>query len=189
MGEIERILQLAKDGKITKEDAVRLLGAISGSLKKLPESTWERLFQLMSEGMDPTALAQVLEAGDEKDNKREKSYSYSTGDTGDFSDFRNMGDQMRNMFRRKGSSDTKGGARLLKIEVDSASGDEVRVNIPIGLATFALKLIPKEAQRAMTEQGLDMSALQEMLRGDQLPDGNFVDISTAAGDEIRISIS
>jgi hypothetical protein len=189
MGEVERVLQLAKDGKISKEDAVRLLGAISASLKKLPESTWERLFQLMSEGMNATALAQVLEAGDEKDTKREKSYSYaSTGS--EFGDIgRAIGDQVRDAFRRKGMGDPKGGARLLKIEVDSSSGDEVRVNIPIGLANFALKLIPKEAQRAMQEQGLDMNSLQEMLRGEELPNGNLIDISTASGDEIRISIT
>ena len=65
----------------------------------------------------------------------------------------------------------------------------MRVNIPLGLANFALKLIPKEAQRAMQEQGLDMASLQEMLRGDDLPSGNFIDISTASGDEIRISIT
>ena len=33
MGEVERVLQLAKDGKIGKDDAVKLLIAISGHLK------------------------------------------------------------------------------------------------------------------------------------------------------------
>jgi hypothetical protein len=189
MGEVERVLQLAKDGKITKEDAVRLLSAISGNLKKLPDATWERLFQLMDEGMNASALAQVLEAGDEKETRREKAYAYKFD--GDLSNLGEMiGGRVAEAFKRKGmGGDHRGGAKLLKIEVDSASGDEVRVNIPIGLANFALKLIPKEAQRAMQEQGLDMNSLQEMLRGDQLPEGNIVDISTASGDEIRISIN
>ena len=182
MGEVERILQLAKDGKIGKDDAVKLLTAISNNLKKLPPETWERLFQLMSEGMNSTALAQVLEAGSQpdqgSDSRRESAFSL-----GDM-----IGERVRDAFKRKGG-DAKGGARLLKIEVDSSSGDEVRVNIPLGLANFALKLIPKEAQRAMQEQGLDMASLQEMLRGDDLPSGNFIDISTASGDEIRISIT
>ncbi len=192
MGEVERVLQLAKDGKIGKEDAVRLLTAISGNLKKLPPETWERLFQLMSEGMNAAALAQVLEAGGQSetssDSRQEKSFSFSSG-SNDMAGLGEMiGERVRNAFRGK-SGDTKGGSRLLKIEVDSSSGDEVRVNIPLGLANFALKLIPKEAQRAMQEQGLDMASLQEMLRGDDLPNGNFIDISTSSGDEIRISIT
>lgn len=192
MGEVERVLQLAKDGKIGKEDAVRLLTALSGNLKKLPPETWERLFQLMSEGMNAASLAQVLEAGGQSeasnDSRHEKSFSFSSG-SNDMAGLGEMiGERVRNAFRGK-SGDTKGGSRLLKIEVDSSSGDEVRVNIPLGLANFALKLIPKEAQRAMQEQGLDMASLQEMLRGDDLPNGNFIDISTASGDEIRISIT
>jgi hypothetical protein len=191
MGEVERILQLVKDGKISKEDAVQLLGAISGNLKKLPAATWERLFQLMDEGMNAAALAQVLEAGDEKETKREKAYAYAFGPNFDKGKLGEMiGERVADAFRRKGmSSDARGGAKLLKIEVDSSSGDEVRVNIPIGLANFALKLIPKEAQRAMQEQGLDMNSLQEMLRGESLPEGNIIDISTSSGDEIRISIT
>ena len=192
MGEVERVLQLAKDGKIGKDDAVKLLIAISGHLKKLPPETWERLFQLMSEGMNATALAQVLEAGSQhdqsSDGKRESAFSF-LGGSNDMAGLGDMiGERVRDAFKRKGG-DTKGGARLLKIEVDSSSGDEVRVNIPLGLANFALKLIPKEAQRAMQEQGLDMASLQEMLRGDDLPNGNFIDISTSSGDEIRISIT
>ncbi len=192
MGEVERVLQLAKDGKIGKEDAIKLLTALSSNLKKLPPETWERLFQLMSEGMNAASLAQVLEAGGQaetsSDSRHEKSFSFMGG-ADDFAGLGDMiGERINNAFRRKGG-DTKGGARLLKIEVDSSSGDEVRVNIPLGLANFALKLIPKEAQRAMQEQGLDMASLQEMLRGDELPNGNFIDISTADGDEIRISIN
>ena len=192
MGEVERILQLAKDGKIGKEDAVKLLTAISGNLKKLPPETWERLFQLMSEGMNAASLAQVLEAGSQhdqsSDSRRESAFSFLSG-SNDMAGLGDMiGERVRDAFKRKGG-DAKGGSRLLKIEVDSSSGDEVRVNIPLGLANFALKLIPKEAQRAMQEQGLDMASLQEMLRGDDLPNGNFIDISTASGDEIRISIT
>lgn len=185
-------MQLAKDGKIGKEDAVKLLTTISGNLKKLPPETWDRLFQLMSEGMNAGSLAQVLEAGSQhdgsSDSRREKNFSFM-GNADEFVGLGEMiGGRVRDAFKRKGG-DTKGGARLLKIEVNSSSGDEIRVNIPLGLANFALKLIPKEAQRAMQEQGIDMVSLQEMLSGDDLPNGNFIDISSASGDEIRISIS
>jgi hypothetical protein len=188
MGEVERVLQLAKDGKITKDDAVKLLSAISGSLKKLPASTWERLFQLMDEGMNASALAQVLEAGEEppkRERNDPRSFAFSSGDFSGLGDM--ISERISNSFKRKGG-DAKGGARLLKIEIDSSDGDEVRVNIPLGLANFALKLIPKDAQRTMEQQGLDMNSLQELLRADEIPHGKIVDISTSDGDEVRISI-
>ncbi len=203
MGEIERVLQLAKDGKISKEDAVRLLMALASSLKKLPESTWERLFAMMDEGMSAEALAQVLDAGedDKRESKRGGAYAFSMG-----KDLGNLGKDISGIvegaLRRAGiasertekatdyvnSSTRRGNARLIRIQIESSEGDEVKVNIPIGLANFALKLIPKDAQRTMQEQGLDPASLQEMLQGD-LPDGELVNITTKEGDEIRISVS
>jgi hypothetical protein len=194
MGEVERVLQLAKDGKISKEDAVRLLGALSSSLKKLPESTWERLFAMMDEGMSAEALSQVLEASeDEKRDSKRGTFAFSMG-----KDMGNLGKDISgiidNAFRKAGmateraSGAARGGPRMIRIEIDSAAGDEVRVNIPLSLANFALKLIPKDAQNTMREQGVDPVMLQEMLQAD-LPDGDLINISSAAGDEIRIKIS
>jgi hypothetical protein len=201
MTEIERVLQLAKEGKISREDAVKLLQALSGSLKKLPESTWERLFAMMDEGMSAEALAQVLEAGDEEeDNKRSTwrtNVKINGKDVGRIveealsragvSGSKWSGNWSGDWSSRSGAAKPSGGARLIKIEIASSDGDNVKVNIPMGLANFAMKLIPKDAQRAMSEQGLDMETLQEMLRGD-LPDGNLVDIATSDGDKIRISV-
>ena len=201
MSEIERVLQLAKDGKISKDDAVKLLQALAASLKKLPESTWERLFAMMDEGMNADALAQVLEAGE--DDEPEKRGSFRTGvringkDVGKIVEAAlaragmssNKWSGIRNgdWSSRSSSPKSSGNARLIKIEITTTNGDNVRVNIPIGLANFAMKLIPKEAQRTMSQQGLDMETLTEMLKGD-LPEGNLVDISTSDGDEIRISV-
>ena len=207
MSEIERVLQLAKDGKISKEDAVKLLQALSGSLKKLPENTWERLFAMMDEGMSADALAQVLEAGDEDDEPKSKTFR-----TGVMINGKDVGRIVEDALSRAGvstggkwkgkwngdwssrdssprPSETRGSgnARLIKIEISTSSGDNVRVNIPIGLANFAMKLIPKDAQRTMSEQGLDMETLSEMLKGD-LPEGNLVDIATSDGDTVRISV-
>jgi hypothetical protein len=200
MGEVERVLQLAKDGKISKEDAVRLLGALSSSLKKLPESTWERLFAMMDEGMSAEALSQVLDAGeDEKRDSRRGSYAFSVGkDMGNWG--KDIGGIVESALRKAGLAsehaaerarmhgNVRSGTRMIRIEIDSAAGDEVRVNIPLGLANFALKLIPKDAQRIMQEQGVDPVMLQEMLQAD-LPDGELINMSSAAGDEIRIKIS
>ncbi len=206
MSEIERVLQLAKEGKISKDDAVKLLQALSSSLKKLPESTWERLFAMMDEGMSADALAQVLEAGDEDEEPKRGSFRTGVringkdvgkivedalsraGVTGNKWSGNWSGDwSSRNASPRNYESKTSGNARLIKIEITTSNGDNVRVNIPIGLANFAMKLIPKDAQRTMSEQGLDMETLTEMLKGD-LPEGNLVDISTSDGDVIRISV-
>ncbi|MFN3267049.1 MAG: SHOCT-like domain-containing protein [Deinococcales bacterium] len=200
MSEIERVLQLAKEGKISKEDAVKLLQALSAGLKKLPESTWEHLFAMMDEGMSAEALAQVLEAGEDEEEKR------TTFRTGVKINGRDVGRIVEEALARAGVPSSKwsgnrsgdwssrfgaakptGATRLIKIEVASSGGDNVRVNIPVGLANFALKLIPKDAQKAMNEQGLDPETLQEMLRSD-LPEGNLVDIATGDGNKIRISV-
>ncbi len=199
MSEIERVLQLAKDGKISKEDAVKLLQALSSSLKKLPESTWERLFAMMDEGMSADALAQVLEAGEEEEEPKrfrtgvvingkdvgrivEEALSRAGVSTGNKWKGKWNGD-----WSSRESSPKPSNPRLIKIEIASQNGDHVRVNIPLGLANFAMKLIPKDAQRAMSEQGLDMETLTEMLKGD-LPEGNLVDIATSDGDKILISV-
>lgn len=202
MSEIERVLHLAKEGKISREDAVKLLQALSSSLKKLPESTWERLFAMMDEGMSADALAQVLEAG-ENEEPEEKRGSFRTGVKINGKDVGRIveealsragvtgskwsGQTWGDWSSRNSSPKPSGNTRLIKIEINTSDGDNVRVNIPIGLANFALKLIPKDAQRTMNEQGLDMETLQEMLRSD-LPEGNLVDINTSDGDMIRISV-
>ncbi len=201
MSEIERVLQLAKDGKISREDAVKLLQALSSNLKKLPENTWERLFAMMDEGMSADALAQVLEAGEEEEEP--KRGSFRTGVKINGKDVGRIVEEALSRAGVTGSKASKWGAwsggdwstrdtpkatpRLIKIEISSGDGDNIRVNIPIGLANFAMKLIPKDAQRTMGEQGLDMETLTEMLKGD-LPEGNLVDISTGDGDTIRISV-
>lgn len=205
MSEIERVLQLAKEGKISKDDAVKLLQALSGSLKKLPESTWERLFAMMDEGMSADALAQVLEAGEEDEEPKrfrtgvmingkdvgrivEDALSRAGVSTGGKWKGKWNGDwSSRNVSPHPSESRATGNARLIKIEISTTNGDNVRVNIPIGLANFAMKLIPKDAQRTMSEQGLDMETLSEMLKGD-LPEGNLVDINTSDGDSVRISV-
>jgi hypothetical protein len=202
MSEIERVLHLAKEGKISRDDAVKLLQALSGSLKKLPESTWERLFAMMDEGMSAEALAQVLEAGDGEDEGDKRT----TFRTGVKINGRDVGRIVEEALSRAGVNSSKwsgnwsgdwssrspspkpsGGTRLIKIEIMSGEGSNIKLNIPMGLANFALKLIPKDAQHKMSQQGLDMETLQEMLRG-ELPQGNLVDIATSDGDMVRISV-
>jgi hypothetical protein len=78
-------------------------------------------------------------------------------------------------------------ARLLHIDIESSDGGTVKLNLPLALANFALKMIPKDAQRTISEQGIDIGVLSEMLKG-ELPEGNLVQVESADGDEVRIWI-
>lgn len=79
-----------------------------------------------------------------------------------------------------------GQARLLRIliddsDLDSPGGAKVRVNVPIALARFATRFLPKEASSELQEQGIDLEEILASM-GDDLPDGRLVDIE-AASDE------
>ncbi len=79
-------------------------------------------------------------------------------------------------------------ARMVRIEIEDADGSEARVNLPLGLANFAIKLIPKETQSAMREQGIDVDALAALLQQDDLPEGNLLELEGADGTEIRVLV-
>lgn len=80
---------------------------------------------------------------------------------------------------------TGGPARLLRISIDevdpAAQGDgrsggtKVRVNVPLALARFATRFLPKDASDELQEQGIDLEEILASL-GDDLPDGVLVDI-------------
>ena len=190
MGQIERILTLVQQNKINREDAAKLLAALSAGLSSLPDSTWERLFAMLDQGMSVEALAQVLGAELEQDSKRT---SWSTkgarmGMGGLGSQVSSMvNDQIADAFRKGFGDPKRKTARVLKVVVEDSDGTNVNVNIPLGLASMVLKLIPKEAQRAMTEQGIDPTTLQELLKS-ELPDGEIIRVEASDGTEVRITI-
>lgn len=193
MGQIERILQLVQQNKINREDAAKLLAALSSGLATLPDSTWERLFAMLDQGMSVEALAQVLGAELEQDSRR-STWSTKGPRIGNFG-MGGLGSQVSNLVNdqiadafRKGFGDPKRKtARVLRVVVESGDGTDVNINIPLGLANMVLKLIPKEAQRAMTEQGIDPATLQELLKS-ELPDGEIIRVEANDGTEVRISI-
>jgi hypothetical protein len=195
MGQIERILQLVQQNKINREDAAKLLSALSSGLATLPDSTWERLFAMLDQGMSVEALAQVLgaELEQDKDNRR-STWSTKGARVGSFG----MGglgsqvstivnDQIADAFRKGFGDPRRKTARVLRVVVEASDGTDVNINIPLGLANMVLKLIPKEAQRAMTEQGIDPATLQELLKS-ELPDGEIIRVEASDGTEVRISI-
>lgn len=178
MSEVERILELVAAEKISRDEAVKLLGALSPGLAKLPGSTWERLFAQLDAGMPAGDLAQLLGLGAEPDPGQSIGRAVA----------RAMG-QVDVALGRLDLGGKRKTARLMRLEVeDGETGSNVRVNLPLGLANFALKLIPKEAQKVLAEQGLDMATLSELLKSD-LPDGNLVEVEDGkTGTEVRIWI-
>lgn len=76
-------------------------------------------------------------------------------------------------------------AQLLRITVDAREGDndatKVHVNVPLKLARFASRFLPKEARAELEGQSIDLSELLASL-GDEVPDGPLVDIDASEAD-------
>ena len=159
---IKRVLELVKDGRLSDSEAAKLIATLSRSLTRFSDDFWERQFSLLRDGMSPSDLAQLLAA--QADQPPGVSVSAPPRPVG-----------------------PRGTSRLLRIEVESSDGSNVRVNLPLGLANFAMKLIPREAQTAMTEKGLDVGAIQELLRGD-MPDGEVVSMEGSDGSSVRVRV-
>ena len=81
----------------------------------------------------------------------------------------------------------KGTARLLRIYINDPDGTVVKVNLPLALARFALKFIPKEQQQQISEAGFDIDELLASLRND-MPEGKLVEIKDADGTEVLIEV-
>jgi len=81
----------------------------------------------------------------------------------------------------------KGPARLLRIRIDDPDAGQVRVNLPLALARFALKFIPKEQQRQIAEAGFDLDELLASLQSDT-PEGRLVEIEDPRGAKVLIEV-
>ncbi|RDI94830.1 hypothetical protein DV704_10185 [Meiothermus sp. QL-1] len=68
---------------------------------------------------------------------------------------------------------SKSPARMIRIAVEGRAN--VKVNLPLGLARFALRFIPPDVQQSLLQQGLDLPGLLESLR-DDIPEGRLVDV-------------
>lgn len=85
--------------------------------------------------------------------------------------------------RRRG-----GQARLLRISIDDADSEgargestKVRVNVPIALARFATRFLPKDASDELRDQGIDLAELISSLDED-LPDGKLLEVEAEPDD-------
>lgn len=77
---------------------------------------------------------------------------------------------------------------LLRITVDSADGDRVRVNLPIALLEVALEIGMEMPQVNGNEalKGIDLKKVLELVRMGCV--GNLVEVDSADGDQVRIFV-
>ena len=77
---------------------------------------------------------------------------------------------------------------LLRITVDSAAGDRVRVNLPVALVEVAMEIGMEMPQVNGNEalKGIDLKKVMEMVRMGCV--GNLVEVDSAEGDKVRIFV-
>ena len=77
---------------------------------------------------------------------------------------------------------------LLRITVDSADGDRVRVNLPMALVEIGLEIGMEMPQINGNEalKGIDLKKVLEMVRLGCV--GNLVEVDSADGDKVRIFV-
>ena len=77
---------------------------------------------------------------------------------------------------------------MLRITVDSADGDRVRVNVPMALVEVAMEIgmeMPQiNGQDAL--KGIDMNKVLRLVREGLV--GNLVEVDSADGDKVRIFV-
>ena len=85
--------------------------------------------------------------------------------------------------QRKDSKDM-----LLRITVDSAEGDRIRVNLPMALGEIAMEIGMEMPQINGNDalKGIDMKKVLEMVRLGCV--GNLVEVDSADGDRVRIFV-
>ena len=78
--------------------------------------------------------------------------------------------------------------RMLRIQVDSAAGDKIRVNLPLALVQIAMDTGIQMPQISGNPalQGIDWNQVMELIRHGAI--GNLVEVESAAGDVVRIFV-
>jgi hypothetical protein len=75
-------------------------------------------------------------------------------------------------------------SRFIRIQVNSQSGDNVRVNLPLSLAKVGMSFIPQEAKVEMESHGVNLESIIEAI--EQGADGELVNIEASSGEVVRI---
>lgn len=82
----------------------------------------------------------------------------------------------------------RGIAKMIRVQVDAQEDNgskraEVDVNIPLGLARFVSKFLPKDVKDHMQEQGIDLTELFEGIESGDFPEGELLNIDSSEDDE------
>ena len=77
---------------------------------------------------------------------------------------------------------------MLRITVDSADGDRVRVNVPMALVEVAIEIGMEMPQINGTDalKGVDLNKVLRLVREGLV--GNLVEVDSADGDKVRIFV-
>ena len=77
---------------------------------------------------------------------------------------------------------------LLRIIVDSADGDKVRINLPMALVQVAMEMDVEMPQISGKEalKNIDLNQIMELVRQGAI--GNLVEVESADGDTVRIFV-
>ena len=77
---------------------------------------------------------------------------------------------------------------LLRIIVDSADGDKVRINLPMALVQIALDMGTEMPQISGKEalKNIDLNQIMELVRQGAI--GNLIEVESADGDTVRIFV-
>ena len=78
---------------------------------------------------------------------------------------------------------------MLRITVDSAQGDRIRVNLPLALLEVAMEIGMEMPQVNGTEalKGIDLNKVLEMVRLGCV--GDLIEVESAEGDKVRIFVA
>ena len=78
--------------------------------------------------------------------------------------------------------------RVLRIVVDSADGDKVRVNLPMALVQLAMEMGMEMPQVSGNDalKDIDWAQVMELVRHGAM--GNLIEVESAAGDIVRIFV-
>lgn len=76
--------------------------------------------------------------------------------------------------------------RYIHVDVNSADGDIVKINVPLTLAKFGLKMSQNSQFEALDKYNIDLEELLNELEDDF--EGILVDINSADGDVVKIYI-
>ena len=77
---------------------------------------------------------------------------------------------------------------LLRIIVDSANGDKVRINLPMALVQVAMEMDVEMPQISGKEalKNIDLNQIMELVRQGAI--GNLIEVESADGDTVRIFV-